>query len=555
MSHRLRSATMGSLATALVLVLAGCSDAPAALTSPSPELNISSRAPGIYVSSLPVKDTLIPGEQLQLIGVGLDKRGRLITNASLTWTSGDGTRATVSASGRVTAMSVGGPVVITASNGTLTGAKTMFIKTASTPAPGPTPPDPVPPTPTPVPPTPTPVPPTPVPPTPVPPTPSDPSTQTWTFCTTSGQTCVFTGRRDVRLIGAAGGASTTASAFGEIPCAPYAFNNVNPAPGQTLRCDYGDLKTVSMTNPTAGMGGLPATFEAPMGHPGFNGPQIQTDIYNTPSNVDGLGAFRTTCELNNFQFNDPIVYPGRAGASHLHVFFGNTGVNENTTPQSLASTGGSTCRGGTLNRSAYWSPALIDTRTGTIVTPMYGIFYYKSGSNVDVTKTVSMPVGLRMIAGDKSATGPQNHIYWACGGYNGTGMIPDCVNGVTVMSLALEFPQCWDGVNLDSPDHKSHMAYVIYQNPPAKSYCPSTHPVQLPAVSQTYSYPVPPGTNVAYWRLSSDSYSTSIRGGLSAHADWMNGWDPTTMNTIVTRCLNRGLDCGIGNIGNGQTLF
>ena len=21
------------------------------------------------------------------------------------------------------------------------------------------------------------------------------------------------------------------------------------------------------------------------------------------------------------------------------------------------------------------------------------------------------------------------------------------------------FPQCWDGVNLDAPDHKSHMAY------------------------------------------------------------------------------------------------
>jgi hypothetical protein len=25
----------------------------------------------------------------------------------------------------------------------------------------------------------------------------------------------------------------------------------------------------------------------------------------------------------------------------------------------------------------------------------------------------------------------------------------------------IAFPQCWDGVNLDSPDHKSHMAYPI----------------------------------------------------------------------------------------------
>jgi hypothetical protein len=40
------------------------------------------------------------------------------------------------------------------------------------------------------------------------------------------------------------------------------------------------------------------------------------------------------------------------------------------------------------------------------------------------------------------------------------------------------FPSCWDGKNLDSDDHRSHMAYPAsgsYNNGP----CPSSHPVQL----------------------------------------------------------------------------
>jgi hypothetical protein len=50
-------------------------------------------------------------------------------------------------------------------------------------------------------------------------------------------------------------------------------------------------------------------------------------------------------------------------------------------------------------------------------------------------------------------------------------------------------------------------------------------------------------------------YSSSTVGGFSAHADWMNGWDPTTMNTIVTQCLNKAVDCGVGSIGNGTELY
>ena len=34
----------------------------------------------------------------------------------------------------------------------------------------------------------------------------------------------------------------------------------------------------------------------------------------------------------------------------------------------------------------------------------------------------------------------------------------------------------------------------------------------------------------------------------------MIGWDIATMHTLVTQCLNKGLDCGVGSIGSGIQL-
>ncbi|KAF2279792.1 uncharacterized protein EI97DRAFT_455989 [Westerdykella ornata] len=44
---------------------------------------------------------------------------------------------------------------------------------------------------------------------------------------------------------------------------------------------------------------------------------------------------------------------------------------------------------------------------------------------------------------------------------------------------------CWDGKNLDSRDHKSHVAYVRYEQPSRASFesggaCPASHPVKIP---------------------------------------------------------------------------
>ena len=42
------------------------------------------------------------------------------------------------------------------------------------------------------------------------------------------------------------------------------------------------------------------------------------------------------------------------------------------------------------------------------------------------------------------------------------------------------FPTCWDGENLDSADHKSHVAYPSSGTFESVGPCPASHPVRLP---------------------------------------------------------------------------
>ena len=112
--------------------------------------------------------------------------------------------------------------------------------------------------------------------------------------------------------------------------------------------------------------------------------------------------------------------------------------------------------------------------------------------------------------------------------------------------MGVDFPQCWDGVNLDSPDHKSHMAY-------ANNGCPSTHPVALPEVSLVMHYTVAESGTDTYLKLSSDNYKGV--GGYSMHADWFNGWDSSVHSEWVTNCINPSKDCHSVLLGDGRYLY
>jgi Domain of unknown function (DUF1996) len=302
-----------------------------------------------------------------------------------------------------------------------------------------------------------------------------------------------------------------------------------------------------------GGGPLIDVAKIPFGSRGASGEQVKATT-EVPAPSDGTGAFRTVCEYSHMAFDDPIVKPGQPGASHLHVFYGNTLTDGNSTASSLATTGNSTCRGGTLNRSAYWVPAMIDTRDGTPIAWFSANFYYKTGYNGIAPSSVQAPPpGLRMVAGDAkntSAKGAAGYFECVNGGEHlgSSASVINCPVG-SVLVYNLFFPQCWDGVNLDAPDHKSHMAY------PSGGRCPSTHPVPIPEISYHIPYPVREANAPLRWRFSSDNYSTSTLGGLSGHGDWFNGWKVETIKQFVKECDQAAKDCHSHLIGAGREIY
>ena len=165
-----------------------------------------------------------------------------------------------------------------------------------------------------------------------------------------------------------------------------------------------------------------------------------------------------------------------------------------------------------------------------------------------------LPTGLRMIAGDRTWTNVsqnQARVWWTCTdrGPQYSATIPDCGDRVELIVI---FPQCWNGKDLDSPDHKSHMSYPAYSNSTDGSKCPKGW-VVVPEITEEFYWKVPPGVRSSGWHISSDMDLTKP-GGLSAHADWMMGWQPEVMKAFVTNCLQKSKDCQVNGLGDNTYL-
>ena len=291
---------------------------------------------------------------------------------------------------------------------------------------------------------------------------------------------------------------------------------------------------------------------------------------------DVVGAFRFICNAGQVSFDDPIVYPGQPGKSHLHQFFGNTGADASSTYASLRTSGGSTCTS-PLNRSAYWMPAMLNGK-GQVVRPDYVSIYYKRRPVSDPecrrqgAACVEIPRGLRFIFGfdmlnhkaQKTGGG-----YFNCDGPTGiAGHYPTIVDVAkncpvgNKLGAVISAPDCWNGKDLDSPDHRSHVAYGRYGDDGGYR-CPVSHPYIIPTFTLGAWYSVDEtldrsgkwdGT-FASWHLSSDDMpGMPMKPGSSFHTDWFGAWDDQVMKIWTDNCINRLLNCSGGDQGNGQQM-
>src|SRR4029077_5809887 len=115
-----------------------------------------------------------------------------------------------------------------------------------------------------------------------------------------------------------------------------------------------------------------------------------------PAQAAQVGQFVLRCGYSHSLTDDPIVFPGQPGASHLHDFFGNVSANASSTFESMLA-GETTCRVPS-DTAGYWAPA--GFMEAAQVTPGVMCIYYlvPPFGNVE-----TIPAGLQMVGGNKEA--------------------------------------------------------------------------------------------------------------------------------------------------------
>jgi hypothetical protein len=259
------------------------------------------------------------------------------------------------------------------------------------------------------------------------------------------------------------------------------------------------------------------------------GPATDGKAVKSPKQLRGVN-FVSGCRFSHRNQDDPIVFPGQPGMSHDHTFIGNNTTNAFSTLASLQGQSSSCRRQG--DTAAYWVPTLISS-SGTMILPRAATVYYRRHTLAPVQ---AFPAGLREVAGNSKATTPQalSVTYWNCGplaGVKPTSTIPTCPDAMKEgLALHVAFPDCWDGINLDSADHHSHLAYST------RGVCPADHPVAVPALQVNIRYPSAGGSGLVL----------ASGGQFSGHADFFNAWNQPTLQSLVTGCLNALRHCQQG---------
>jgi hypothetical protein len=149
-------------------------------------------------------------------------------------------------------------------------------------------------------------------------------------------------------------------------------------------------------------------------------------------------------------------------------------------------------------------------------------YYQTAGKDPEAIEP--FPPGLKVVA---------DRAQWACNGdgrdsARSTNAPPACPPGEDLV-VRIFFPDCWDGHQTDSPDHRSHMAYN------AGGRCPRSHPVPVPRLRLGFRYPGSYGGS---------DVTLSSGGPETAHADFFNAWDQAELERLVRSCLNARVHCG-----------
>ncbi len=268
-----------------------------------------------------------------------------------------------------------------------------------------------------------------------------------------------------------------------------------------------------------------------------------------PGRNASTGSFTSTCGTNaegHRNSDNFMVAPGkRNGAQHVHDYVGNRSTNAFSTDESLHAAA-TTCDND--DRSTYFWPVLrntaergddglvdgggLDGNVGEILRPATAQLQFRGNP---ASKVTAMPDDLTMIMGDAKAgtNGDANaHAAWTCTGFadRTTTKYPLCPRDSQLVRI-LDFPSCWDGKNLDSANHRDHVAF------PRRDGSCGRGKVTIPQLRMTLTYDQPADRELAL-----DSFPDQRHNPATDHADFM-AIMPEALLAQMADCINTGKTC------------
>ncbi|KAL9714496.1 hypothetical protein Ac2012v2_002811 [Leucoagaricus gongylophorus] len=295
----------------------------------------------------------------------------------------------------------------------------------------------------------------------------------------------------------------------------------------------------------------------------------------------GIEDFITTERL------DPVVSPGKV-SSHVHSVLGGSNFRFNTSTEALRQ---SECTSIPIpeDKSNYWFPQLYFQWANSSFTSLNGgavislvplLSYYLFNDKPGTT--TAFPDDFRMLSGDPTLrtydpnSYAQQAVTFLCLDFDGVSTrhneLPaaSCPSGIRAQ---INFPSCWDGKNLDSPDHKSHVSFLS-GGPDSGTCSDPKYPVTLPRIFIEVYWASNDFEQMKHEAKDPSQPLVFAHGdptGYGYHADFINGWDKGVLQNAVDNChcneygdptccveqgmfhMNQGQNCRITKSINEQT--